>query len=71
MTHTILRLPAVRLRTGLSRSTIYVRVADGSFPKPIRLSDRAIGWLESEVDTWLADRVELSRGDGHYTRVPR
>ena len=45
----VLRLPRVQARTGLARSTIYVRVADGSFPQPIRLGARAVGWIESEV----------------------
>ena len=62
MADMILRLPAVRSRTGLSRSTLYQRIADGSFPKPINLGERAVGWLASEVDGWVADRVEQSRG---------
>jgi hypothetical protein len=45
MTHTILRLPAVKTRTGLSRSTIYLRVSQGTFPKPVSLGGRAVGWL--------------------------
>jgi prophage regulatory protein len=46
----------------LSRSTIYLRVAQGTFPKAVSLGARAVGWLESEVDEWLNARVELSRG---------
>lgn len=61
MTHTILRLPAVKQSTGLSRSTIYQRVADGSFPKPVSLGDRAVGWLEHEVQEWLQRRIDASR----------
>ncbi|WP_153146435.1 AlpA family transcriptional regulator [Dechloromonas sp. H13] len=61
MTSTILRLPTVRSRIGLSRSTIYSHVAKGSFPKPVSLGPRAIGWLESDVEEWLASRVEESR----------
>lgn len=61
MANAILRLPVVKGRTGLSRSTIYLRIAEGSFPKPINLGSRAVGWLESEVDAWLASRVEVSR----------
>jgi prophage regulatory protein len=59
--HTILRLPAVKARTGLSRSTIYLRVARGTFPKPVKLGHRAIGWLEEEVEKWLIDRIAQSR----------
>ncbi len=49
----ILRLPSVQVRTGLSRSTIYLRIAEGSFPKQISLGARAIGWIESDIDDWI------------------
>ena len=58
----VLRLPRVQARTGLARSTIYVRVADGSFPQPIRLGARAVGWIESEVDQWIQEQIAASRG---------
>jgi prophage regulatory protein len=61
MANTILRLPAVKTRTGLSRSSIYLRVTEGTFPKPISLGARAVGWLESEVDDWVSQMIELSR----------
>lgn len=61
MTHTILRLPAVKASTGLSRSTIYLRVSQGTFPRPVSLGGRAVGWVESEIDGWIAERVKLSR----------
>lgn len=61
MAHVVLRLPLVKGRTGLSRSTIYLRVAEGSFPKPVSIGIRAVGWLESEVESWLSSRVEESR----------
>jgi len=57
----ILRLPIVKARTGLSRSTIYQRAADGTFPKPVNLGARAVGWLEAEIDAWLTAQVERSR----------
>ncbi len=59
--HTILRLPAVIANIGLSRSSIYLRVAEGTFPKPVSLGARAVGWLESDIQEWLRQRVELSR----------
>ena len=61
MVTTILRLPAVKARTGLARSTIYLRVEQGTFPKPISLGARAVGWLESEIQEWLQQCVEASR----------
>jgi len=61
MVTTILRLPAVKARTGLSRSTIYLRIAEGSFPKPVSLGGRAVGWIEAEVNDWLKQQIESSR----------
>ena len=60
----ILRLPEVVARTGLSRSTIYVRLADGSFPRPVPLGARAVGWVEAEVDDWIQDRITERRFAG-------
>ena len=59
--HTILRLPAVKTTTGLSRSTIYLRIGLGTFPKPVSLGGRAVGWLEAEIQEWLERRIEASR----------
>jgi prophage regulatory protein len=61
MSQTILRLPTVKFRTGLSRSTLYLRISQGQFPKPVNLGGRAVGWLESEVDAWLSRQIEHSR----------
>jgi len=58
MAHTILRLPAVKARTGLSRSTIYLRISEGNFPRPVQLGLRAVGWLESEIDEWLDQQIQ-------------
>ena len=59
----ILRLPEVVARTGLSRSTIYVRLEQGRFPRPVSLGSRAVGWIESEIDAWLRERIAESRGE--------
>ena len=61
MVTTILRLPTVKARTGLSRSTIYLRIAEGTFPAPVSLGGRAVGWIEAEVNDWLVRRIEASR----------
>ena len=58
-----LRLPEVMARTGLSRSTIYVRLEQGRFPKPVSLGARAVGWIEAEVDEWMRERIAESRSD--------
>jgi len=62
----IIRLPDVKHRTGFSGSQIYQLASEGKFPSPIKLSPgdkaRASGWLEAEVDEYLAQRVAESRG---------
>jgi prophage regulatory protein len=58
----ILRLRTVLARTGLTRSMAYALLKDGQFPMPINLGPRAVGWLESEIDGWIAGRVQASRG---------
>jgi prophage regulatory protein len=50
---------------GLSRDTIYLRIAQGTFPKPVKLAGRAVGWLEAEVQQWLQRRIEASRNESH------
>ena len=57
----ILRLPVVLDRTGLSRSTVYLRVTEGRFPRPVSLGARAVGWIETEVEEWIALQIEASR----------
>ena len=61
MAQAILRLPTVRQRCGLSRSTIYLRISRGTFPKPVNLGARAVGWIEAEIEEWLAQQIAKSR----------
>lgn len=57
----ILRRPQVQARIGLSRSTLYDRIRAGTFPAPVSLGGKAVGWIESEVDAWLTAQIEKSR----------
>ncbi len=57
----IIRLPDVKDLTGLSRSTIYMRMAEKSFPSSISLGPRAVGWIEREIEEWVESRISLSR----------
>jgi prophage regulatory protein len=66
----MLRLPAVKEATGLSRSSIYAFLAAGNFPPPIKLGVRAVGWLESSVQEWVDARVR-SANDHGPSRVNR
>jgi prophage regulatory protein len=52
-----LRLPEVMRLTGLSRSSIYLHIADGHFPKQINLGRRCTAWLESEINNWITQRI--------------
>ena len=67
---TIIRRKQVEARTGLSRSSIYARLRqnpkrpgdyDPTFPKPISVGAKAVGWIEAEIDAWLTAQVEKSR----------
>ena len=62
MEQMILRLPKVKAITGLSRSTIYLRMSEGTFPQHISLGSRAVGRLRSEVADWMDQRILESRG---------
>ncbi len=57
----IIRLPQVKQRTGLSRSNIYALIKAGQFKAPISLGARAVGWLESDVSEFIETRVKASR----------
>jgi len=53
----VLRIKEVIKKTGLCKSSIYAHIQAGAFPKQIKLTQRSSGWLESEIDQWLADRI--------------
>ncbi len=61
--YNVLRLPEVKSQTGLSRSAIYQRIAEGTFPKQINLGGRAVGWLEEDIQNWIETTlINLSWG---------
>ena len=51
----IVRLKTVLARTGLSRSTIYRKIAEGTFPAQLKISTNGAGWRESDINRWVAD----------------
>ena len=56
-TDRIIRLRTVLERTGLSRSTVYRKIAEGTFPSQVRISVHGAGWCESAINRWIADPV--------------
>jgi prophage regulatory protein len=65
----ILRVAEVEIVTGLTRATIYEEMQAGFFPPPIPLSPRAVGWLESEIKTWIERRI-ADRNTGKANKKP-
>jgi prophage regulatory protein len=57
VSHRILRRPDVEAATGLSRSTLYSLIARSEFPKPVPLGPASVGWLDSEIQDWIAERA--------------
>ncbi len=58
----LLRLPQVKASTGLSKSSIYARIAEGKFPKQIPLGPRLVVWVESDIQNWINEQVLAARG---------
>jgi prophage regulatory protein len=64
MASILIRLSDVKHRTGLSRSTIYARIVDGKFPRSVPLGRRAVAWLDTEIDQWIAEQIDNARNGG-------
>jgi len=71
MASRILRLPTVLLRTGLSRSTVYARVAEGTFPRQLSLGPNTVGWLEMDIDTWIDGLTAIRTREGYRAKPMR
>lgn len=57
----ILRLPEVKQETGLGRSTIYALIAEGKFPKQVKLTGkRAVGWQAEDISEWIKSRNQAA-----------
>ena len=57
----LIRRNEVEKMTGLKRSSIYLKIKEGDFPKPIKLGMRAVAWLEADIAGWIAAKVEKSK----------
>lgn len=71
MKRTILRMPSVKSESGLSRSTIYLRVSQGLWTKPVSLGARAVGWPSDEVDALNNARIAGNTDDEIRTLVAK
>ncbi len=60
--HTLERLPQVKARTGLARSTIYRMIACGEFPKNLKLTERCSAWNSAEIDAWISAKIAARDG---------
>jgi prophage regulatory protein len=56
-----LRIQEVQQRTGLKKSTLYLYIKQGRFPKPVPVTDRLVAWPESEVQAWIEARIKAAR----------
>jgi prophage regulatory protein len=63
MSERFLRLRDVQLRVPYSRSSIYLMISRGEFPRQISLGGRAVAWIESEIEDWIAKRIDARDGD--------
>lgn len=67
----LLRINEVLNRTGLSRSEVYRRMALGQFPRRVKLGARSVGWVQSEIQEFIEQRIRESRGMGAPAEQPR
>jgi prophage regulatory protein len=58
MTERLLRLREVQQRIPYSRSSIYLKISLGEFPRPVKMGKRAVAWREADVEKWMAERLE-------------
>jgi len=57
MSESILRLPQVMARVGMGKSLIYKKIGQGRFPKQVQISEKVVGWLSSDIDRFIDQRV--------------
>ncbi len=65
MSKKFIRLPEVKNKTGLSRSSIYLRMSNAEFPQSISLGSRAVGWLDADIEQWLDECITASKVANH------
>ena len=53
----LMRLPTVKERVGMGRTTIYEKIKEGSFPRPVPIGDRAVAWDSEAIDRWIENKI--------------
>lgn len=61
MTDSLIRLKKVEAKTGLKKSMVYDLISKDEFPKPIKIGDRAVAWIDREIDQWVTSKIPESR----------
>jgi len=59
----LIRIKTVKTITGISKSHIYLLASQGRFPRPIKLGERSVAWIEEEVETWIENRISQRDGE--------
>lgn len=67
--HSVIRLPGVVAKTGLSRSSIYAAMGRNEFPASITLGARAVGWLEADIDAWVESKIRAAQSKERRTAI--
>jgi len=67
----LLRLPAIISMTGLGRDTLYRLMAEGTFPRQVQISAKAVGWYSDEVDEWIASRPRVETSSQQMAALRR
>ena len=65
MVKRLIRIKEVCRVTGLSKSTLYAKIADGSFPRSVQLTERCVAWNEADIEAWIQERID----EGTSTQV--
>ena len=71
MASRLVRINEVMKRVGISKSTIYLYMERGEFPRPVPVGKRSVAWVESEIDEYIAARIAEGRGSREFTGVSR
>lgn len=59
-----LRRPAVEHQIGLSKTQIYALMAEGNFPRPVKIGARAVGWVEADIAAWINQKIDAAKHEG-------